>query len=168
MGNTRWKSSLNVTGNISATSNGTITKQIAAGSASITGPGTVTGLFEFGTASCGFSVLGVGTVSAMHRKGSSGTVYSAWSSQGTAQKAHGGTAVLVAGSVSVTTGMTSVLGASASLWGLAAAAGTVAIGVAFTPGAGTLNVYSYTGIGGLAGTLTVGDVSNVSWTAVGL
>ena len=199
MGNTRWKSSLNVTGNISATGNGTITGTLAAASisasagidvssgtvdtltstvATLTGftstNGTVSTSFTsngysvLGTAGVGVSALGVGTVSAMHKKGSSGTVYNTWSSQGTAQKMHGGTAVLVAGSVAVTTGMTSVLGASACLWGLAAAAGTVAIGVAFTPGAGTLNVYSYTGIGGLAGTLTVGDVSNVSWMAIGI
>ncbi len=210
MGNTRWKSSLNVAGNISATGNGTITGTLADASistsagidvssgtvdtltstlATITGlsstNGTVVGFTSsngtvdtrfnsagyslFGTAGAGVSALGVGTVSALHKLSNAGTVYGAWSSQGTAQKVHGGTAALTAGSVAVTTGMTSILAASVSLYSVTSpAAGTVAVGCAFTPGAGTLNIYSYTGIGGGAGTLVVGDTSTVSWVAIGL
>ncbi len=122
---TRWKSSMNVTGNISATGNG--------------------------------------TVAALHKLNSSGTVYGAWSSQGTAYKVHAGTAVLAGGSIAVTTTLATILGMSANrLNSCGTVAGTATIALQYLPTAGTAAIVQLAADGtGAAGTCAV------SWTAVG-
>ncbi len=193
MGNTRWKSSLNVTGNISASGNGTITGTLAAASLATTAgidaatgtvdtlTSTVATLTGFsstngtaatftastreiqGTAGAGVSIFGVGTVAALHKLNASGTVYNTWSSQGTAYKVHAGTAVLASGSVNVTTGLSSILGMSANAHNVI---GTVA-GTAIT----VVLFQPAAGTAAVAnfaadGTGPAGTCS-VSWTAVG-
>ncbi len=222
MGNTRWKSSLNVTGNISASGNGTITGTLAAASisasagidvasgtvdtltstvATLTGFSSTNGTITNGTVTAlnasygtvrGFSATNgtvgtltstvstltgftgtngtvtnltatLGTISAIYKGNGGGTVYGAWSSQGTAYKVHAGTAVLSGGSIAVTTNLATILGMTASaLNNFGTVAGTAHISVIFQPAAGTASVVQHALDGsGIAGTTAV------SWTAVG-
>ena len=104
----------------------------------------------------------VGADSFVKRTGG-GTVYSAWTSQGTAYKVHAGTAILAGGSIAVTTTLATILGMSANRVNSSGTiAGTAVIALQFLTTAGTAAIVQLNADGtGASGTCAV------SWTAIG-